>query len=87
MASHEKRTRQILLNAFDMNCVTHIVAGTWRHPESQARRYKDIEQRRGVYKTEYTEGTLRHKLFGRGPRLPETHRAANYRHVTQEVSA
>lgn len=36
-------TRQILLNAFDMNCVTHIVAGTWRHPESQAARYKDLE--------------------------------------------
>ncbi|MET0698357.1 MAG: NtaA/DmoA family FMN-dependent monooxygenase, partial [Mycobacterium sp.] len=36
-------TRQILLNAFDMNCVTHIVAGTWRHPESQAARYKDID--------------------------------------------
>jgi FMN-dependent oxidoreductase (nitrilotriacetate monooxygenase family) len=36
-------TRQIILNAFDMNCVTHIVAGTWRHPESQAVRYKDIE--------------------------------------------
>lgn len=36
-------TKQIILNAFDMNCVTHIVAGTWRHPESQARRYKDIE--------------------------------------------
>src|SRR5258707_15470729 len=26
-----------------MNCVTHIVAGTWRHPESQAARYKDLE--------------------------------------------
>ena len=25
-------TRQIHLNAFDMNCVTHIVAGTWRPP-------------------------------------------------------
>ncbi|MCV7255605.1 5,10-methylene tetrahydromethanopterin reductase, partial [Mycobacterium hackensackense] len=36
-------TRQIVLNAFDMNCVTHIVAGTWRHPESQAARYKDLE--------------------------------------------
>ena len=35
-------TRQIVLNAFDMNCVTHIVAGTWRHPESQAARYKDL---------------------------------------------
>jgi long-chain alkane monooxygenase len=36
-------TRQIVLNAFDMNCVSHIVAGTWRHPESQAARYKDLE--------------------------------------------
>ena len=42
-------------------------------------------QRRGVYKTSYAEGALRHKLFGRGPRLPETHRAAGYRRVTQEA--
>ncbi len=34
--------REICLNAFDMNCVAHIVAGTWRHPESQAQRYKDL---------------------------------------------
>lgn len=43
-------------------------------------------QRRGAYKTSYSEGTLRHKLFGRGPRLPETHRAAGYRRATQEVT-
>jgi len=36
-------------------------------------------QRRGVYRTSYDEGTLREKLFGRGPRLPETHRGAGYR--------
>jgi FMN-dependent oxidoreductase (nitrilotriacetate monooxygenase family) len=36
-------------------------------------------QRRGVYRTSYDEGTLREKLFGRGPRLPETHRAARHR--------
>ncbi|OFJ51928.1 LLM class flavin-dependent oxidoreductase [Mycolicibacterium grossiae] len=42
-------------------------------------------QRRGVHKTSYEEGTLRHKLFGRGPRLPQTHRAARYRRVTEEV--
>jgi FMN-dependent oxidoreductase (nitrilotriacetate monooxygenase family) len=36
-------SRQLILNAFDMNCVTHIVAGTWRHPESQAARYKDLQ--------------------------------------------
>ena len=35
-------TRQIVLNAFDMNCVAHIVAGTWRHPDSQAAQYKDL---------------------------------------------
>lgn len=38
-------------------------------------------QRRGAYKTEYRDGTLREKLFGRGPRLPDTHRAASYRRV------
>jgi FMN-dependent oxidoreductase (nitrilotriacetate monooxygenase family) len=43
-------------------------------------------QRRGAYKRSYAEGTLRHKLFGRGSRLPETHRAASHRRVTQEVT-
>jgi FMN-dependent oxidoreductase (nitrilotriacetate monooxygenase family) len=38
-------------------------------------------QRRGVYRTSYTEGTLRHKLFGRGPRLHDTHPGAAYRRV------
>ena len=36
-------------------------------------------QRRGVYRTAYEPGTLREKLFGRGPRLPATHLAARYR--------
>ena len=36
-------------------------------------------QRRGVYPTEYAEGTLRQKLFGAGDRLPEDHRGAQYR--------
>ena len=30
-------------------------------------------QRRGVYRTRYDDGVLRHKLFGRGPHLPITH--------------
>jgi FMN-dependent oxidoreductase (nitrilotriacetate monooxygenase family) len=30
-------------------------------------------QRRGVYKKEYRPGSLREKLFGQGPFLPETH--------------
>ena len=42
-------------------------------------------QRRGAFKTEYAEGTLRHKLFGKGARLPEAHRAAGFRRVKQDV--
>lgn len=33
---------RILVNAFDMNTPTHLVSGTWRHPESHAWRYKDL---------------------------------------------
>jgi FMN-dependent oxidoreductase (nitrilotriacetate monooxygenase family) len=33
-------------------------------------------QARGVYKRDYAPGTLREKLFGRGPRLPASHPAA-----------
>lgn len=35
-------------------------------------------QKRGVYATEYVEGTLRHKLFGRGDYLQAPHLAAQY---------
>jgi long-chain alkane monooxygenase len=34
---------------------------------------------RGAYQPEYTPGTLRNKLFGRGDRLPDEHRGASYR--------
>ena len=30
-------------------------------------------RRRGVYRTAYDDGPLRHQLFGRGPHLPPTH--------------
>lgn len=36
-------------------------------------------QKLGRYKTEYTPGSLRHKLFGAGDRLPDAHRGASYR--------
>ncbi|MGR8949767.1 MAG: LLM class flavin-dependent oxidoreductase [Gammaproteobacteria bacterium] len=36
-------------------------------------------QRRGIYKTEYAEGTAREKIFGKGPRLQAPHPAAKYR--------
>jgi FMN-dependent oxidoreductase (nitrilotriacetate monooxygenase family) len=35
-----------------------------------------VLQQRGLAQTEYTEGSLRNKLFGRGDRLPERHPAA-----------
>jgi alkanesulfonate monooxygenase SsuD/methylene tetrahydromethanopterin reductase-like flavin-dependent oxidoreductase (luciferase family) len=34
--------RRILVNAFDMSSPTHLVSGTWKHPESQAWRYKEL---------------------------------------------
>ena len=36
-------------------------------------------QTRGLYKQDYAPGTLREKLFGRGPRLPATHPGAAVR--------
>jgi len=36
-------------------------------------------QKRGAYKRTYSAGTLREKLFGAGPRLPEAHPGARYR--------
>jgi len=38
-----------------------------------------VLQRRGAFKREYREGTLREKLFGAGRRLPETHPVSRYR--------
>ncbi len=38
-----------------------------------------VLQERGLMQREYADGTLRHKLFGRGDRLPEQHPAARYR--------
>lgn len=45
MARGQKKgsKKRILLNAFDMTCVSHQSAGMWRHPESQASRYNDID--------------------------------------------
>jgi alkanesulfonate monooxygenase SsuD/methylene tetrahydromethanopterin reductase-like flavin-dependent oxidoreductase (luciferase family) len=42
-----------------------------------------VLQRRGVYKTGYAEGTLREKLYGRGPRLPDHHPSTRFRFQAQ----
>jgi alkanesulfonate monooxygenase SsuD/methylene tetrahydromethanopterin reductase-like flavin-dependent oxidoreductase (luciferase family) len=38
-----------------------------------------VLQERGLMQREYADGTLRHKIFGRGDRLPDAHPAARYR--------
>lgn len=38
-----------------------------------------VLQARGLFKSAYTPGTYREKLFGQGPLLPPAHRAAQYR--------
>ncbi|MDC5038271.1 LLM class flavin-dependent oxidoreductase [Acinetobacter baumannii] len=40
-------------------------------------------QKRGVYLPSYAQGTLREKLFGAGPYLPENHRGAKYRNLKE----
>ncbi|HFG6920774.1 LLM class flavin-dependent oxidoreductase [Acinetobacter baumannii] len=40
-------------------------------------------QKRGLYQTSYAQGTLREKLFGAGPYLPENHRGAKYRNLKE----
>jgi len=42
-------------------------------------------QKRGVYKTEYRQGTLREKLGGAGPRLVAPHPGAAYRNLGIEA--
>ena len=34
--------REILFNAFDMNCVAHQSPGLWRHPDDHARDYNTL---------------------------------------------
>jgi hypothetical protein len=41
-------------------------------------------QNRGLHKSSYTQGSLRHKLFGKGDRLPDQHPAARWRHAASE---
>ncbi|MEI2297386.1 LLM class flavin-dependent oxidoreductase [Ensifer sp. MJa1] len=44
-------------------------------------------QKRGVYKTDYRQGTLREKLFGGGPRLVAPHPGAGYRDLARQRQA
>ena len=43
-------TKEIRLNAFDMNCVGHIQQGLWAHPRDQSHRYAQLR-----YWTDYAK--------------------------------
>ncbi|HTI03484.1 MAG TPA: LLM class flavin-dependent oxidoreductase [Acidisoma sp.] len=47
----ERMTREILFNAFDMNCVVHQSPGLWRHPRDRADRYVDLSYWTDLAKT------------------------------------
>jgi hypothetical protein len=36
-------TKPFLLNAFVMNCPSHLSAGLWKHPRSGSARYKKLD--------------------------------------------
>ena len=44
-------TREILLNAFDMNCVGHQSSGLWRHPQDRAATYNTLGYWTGLART------------------------------------
>jgi FMN-dependent oxidoreductase (nitrilotriacetate monooxygenase family) len=41
-------SREIRINAFDMNCVGHIQQGLWTHPRDQSTRYLDLRYWTGL---------------------------------------
>jgi len=45
-----------------------------------------VLQRRGLLQSEYEAGTLRHKLFGRGPALPDHHPARQLREPVRQAA-
>ncbi len=51
------KAKEILLNAFDMNCVGHINHGLWTHPRDESHRFNELS-----YWTEQAK-TLENGLF------------------------
>jgi hypothetical protein len=61
-----------------INLVNAEIPGSY---EEFADHVAPVLRERGLMQREYAAGTLRHKLFGHGDRLPERHPAARYRHA------
>lgn len=58
------------------NLAYAVTPGTW---QDVIEHVIPVLRARGAYPEEYTPGTLRHKLQGKGDRVQDTHRAAKYR--------
>ncbi len=43
--------KEILLNAFSMNCVAHQSSGLWRHPRDQSREYTSMRHWQALART------------------------------------
>ena len=46
-------TKEIRLNAFDMNCVGHIQHGMWTHPRDRSTEYNTIRWFRSTGRVKY----------------------------------
>jgi len=78
-------TKQIRLNAFEMNCVAHQSPGLWRHPRDRSREYRRLggwielarTLERGLFDGLFLADVLGvYDVFGGGPE-------AALRHATQ----
>ncbi|WP_445613161.1 LLM class flavin-dependent oxidoreductase [Geobacillus sp. YF-1] len=72
----EERARRSGVDGFNL---THLI--TPKDLDDFIEYVVPILQRRGLYKTAYTPGTMREKLFGNGPRLAHDHPAAAFRPI------
>jgi FMN-dependent oxidoreductase (nitrilotriacetate monooxygenase family) len=68
--------KEILLNAFEMNCVTHLSPGLWRHPRDRSSAYKTLDYwtelartlERGLFDGLFIADVLGvYDIFGGGP--------------------
>ena len=48
LSSQNNKSKQIILNAFDMNSVGHINHGLWTHPRDESHRFNELRDRKSV---------------------------------------
>ena len=43
MPNRRSEPKQLHVNLFEMNCVSHIIHGLWVHPENNRHRFNDLD--------------------------------------------